>query len=358
MNKVQLRETAIVDLNTTFARKMGENKIRHYKVPYSKVILGFDPLELVKQHIEAQEGPSEFEVSDISFSAPQYEGGVIQYKDASFILDAYPDLEAALRALSVKSTIHQDVTIFPLSWKQKVFNLLFPYANKVIGAVNAVLRFFQRKKIAELNKLWDQVHYFNFEEDLEKAYAVQRSVVLLRPLEPYIEDETRQYNVATSLVVGFEEGEEEEAAEALVNDLKLVHDKALIKGHLCMPSLIQLADTVGSGKKWYALFCIFFLDNARARFYSGCDEKVSFIEVEKKLGLKNSVPEGGVNYLNGISPTEKYDVEYVYVASSYEENRKASEEAYQESRPVVEKVTKEVRKLIKQYEDKKPKDNS
>lgn len=364
MKKVQLRQLAVMSLGITYARSMGGNKLKHYTMNHLQMLIGqfsgqpTDNLEAVRQHIEQEEGePVEIELLPTVYNASGMESiQGMQIKEVSdAILDFDPQVRAALEKLHVKSTLYQyNDCISP--FKTKYLAPITEWINyKVLGPINSLLYRMQYPHIAEEFKMATEI-LTEQEIDAFDAHINKKSLYrsLLRkikqiPLLPawgYV----RKVTPVSFLTVVFQEDEIEQAVETLLADLRLLEKNGLIMGHLAMPSLILMADMIGSGKLTYALFCFPILDQDKL-----CKIlKKSPLELGKhpfaELGVKLETPEGGANYLNGVDPKSKYEIEEVKVGPSVSDAHKVQVESYLSSREYVNKVAKEANELIENLE--------
>lgn len=333
--RIELRKLATHDLSTTYARSMGGNKIKHYKVSHSTFLTAeTDPLSLVKLHILKEENKEGSEIEIVETASadllpPSIDNNgkfALRVEDISeTMLASDSSLKKAL--LKNKSTSLLFETIDPLTFKEKVIDYLSLKLNPLIRKINNVL-----------------TRVYNLEED-DIFYGKGRFIPYIYPVH-----KTHVFNAAHYLSVAFEGPDYVEAQRSLIKDLRLLEDHGLILGHLSMPSLMGLSDMVGSNHHPYVIFCFPIIDYRKLVVLVGEDE-AGRPNPLKALGIINESIEGGVNYLNGIPLSEKYQIEVVNVGVlSYEVTQAAVVQAFEESVPTVNKVVEKTRKLIDEHE--------
>lgn len=274
-----LRQLAIVDLNIKFARKLEENKIRHYVVPaaylYLNQLEANKPVSLiVKEYIKQTEG------IDVEFEPSQDTNKPLKLTDVSnSILVGRNDITKALKKLKSQSMIHQTISYGTFTDKLKAF-----INQNVINPINRTI--FRIKTGTSISNY-----------GLRFAYGTI----------PYftVTTKTNTVHLTHHIAVAFEEDQFVDASEVFVRDLSILTKNKLILGHLVMPSIMPLADTVGDGKKTYVLFSSIVIDSTVKNKLLGQDGKLS------SLGVQYECPEGGINYLDGVDPRSKYEIEEV-----------------------------------------------
>lgn len=344
---IELRPTAVIDLSVTYARLMGDNKIRHYRVSGISMLMnkftGETTESLVIRHIREVENSSE----EITF-LPQKTGtpffrvdpktdNALQVKDITHvILKNYPEIEESLSQRSIKSQLHQ-YNDCPDPIKARFVSPVTRFLNNGLSKINALLRRFQMRNVdvTDMDK-------FQYQETYRKILQIP-----LFPEYGYV----RRVTLAKYLSVAFEEGDIERATEALVADLKTLNDQGLIMGNLCMPSMLLLADVTGSGKSVCAMFCFVLVDDKKILKLLN---KESFLDLPRDkyldlVGVKTEALEGGINYLDNISPSSKYDIEIVdVIIGTPEHGRQAHIDNYNETLGQVNKVAKEAKKVLEE----------
>lgn len=344
---IELRRLAVFDLSVVFARLMGGNKIRHYVIPGTSLIMtkftGQTPEDLVKEHIKIIEKCDEEvtflpERTGTPFFQNAYDSDskTLQVKEVStIILKNHKDIEFSLAQRAIKSVLHQynhDATPF----RSRFVSPITTFLNRGICKINEILRAHQLKDkdVASM----DRFEYLNL-----KIFQIP-----LLPMYGYV----RKVTPCHYLTVAFEEGDIQEATESLVSDLKILNDKDLIMGHLCMPSMMLLADTTGSGKVICVLFCFLFVDHDKLMKLCGFSNPLEFYNKSssrplKLIGVKNETFEGGINFLNGVEPKSRYDIEEVEVAiGTPEGGRQAHINNYLETVSAVNDVAKKAKEVL------------
>lgn len=325
--KIALRKLAVTDLSTKYARNMGDGKIRHYRVPYTETMLGDNALKMVKDIIMREEN---FEGSEVEFAeeaiaslvAPSTDGS-LKIEDVSHILENDKEVEKSLRKFASKNLIHQTVTI---SRKDRIINVIARLLNPVIGRINALLQDIQR---LDLEDICNGKGFFF--RSISKRYP--------------------EYNMhfVRFLSVGFEGCDFQQAKNSLLQDLRILKDNGLILGHLAMPSLMPLADTVGSNESPYLLFCFPVVDSTKLRELIG-KENADSRQPLKHLSIVNETLEGSINYLNGISPEQKYQIETIdVVTEKHEVKQEQVVASFEASLPKVSEAASVTRALLKTY---------
>lgn len=326
MSTVILRKLSQVWLNTTFARTMEDGSITHYSVPYD--YSSNNPLKDVKDYImktESKEG-SEIEFvleATASLVSPDTFGNV-NTQDVSSILKHDPKVKKSLKKHKAQRLIHETDL---MSKKDRVINFLARVANPKIVAINKVLIKIQKLSSEELmlgkGRLLPTIsHRFGL----------------------------RKYNFVKYICIAFEAPDYLEAQDALLSDLRILQDNDLIMGHLSMPSLIALADTIGSGHQMCALFCFPIIDDAKLEKLIGKELLNANKLCLKHLGVLYENLEGGINYLNDIDYHQKYKIKTITVTDlSYDKIQEEVKVAFNESIPTVNKAAAMTRKLLKEY---------
>lgn len=285
--KITLCKLARVDLSIKYARDMGNGKIRHYSVPYSETLLGTKAIDLIRLHIMSEEllEPSEVEIEEVAIAslvAPNTNGS-LNIEEVP-VLDE--EIKAALKKVTTTSTIHQASTI---SRKDRAINYLADLINPVVVKINMVLK--------DIQKL-------SYEDILDGKGYFMRGIIYRSPMI--------HIHPVRFLSVAFEANDYKEAKQALLNDLSILNNKDLILGNLAMPSLLAIADTVGSGQQQCVLFCFPIIDYTKMASLIGEANAKATLPL-KYFGVKTESVEGRVNYLNGITPEAKYQIETVDV---------------------------------------------
>jgi hypothetical protein len=321
MEKVILRPVAITDLTLRYARHMGGNKVRHYALSavlaMKEAILGStaDGRDLIKRYIESTE-----EVEVEFLDAPKVSGG----------------------ALNSGNPIHtEDVTklVFTQPQDKKVVRALKKLASKQI-----LVQYQSYKSIFE--KLYDKFIAVPWNFLFSKLHLWHIGCSALN----YKFE--RKIHLVHFLTVACDFDELPKAFEALRLDLTLLNDFGLIVGHLAMPSVIALADTVGLGKVPVVLFCFPVINEQKAVDLL----KIQFVDLNpqflKEFGVSYESPEGAINSLHGKPFNEQYEIETVNVGDqlTYEENRQAQIASYEAAKDLVNEIASKQKEDLSRLE--------
>lgn len=329
MSKIVLRSVAVTDLNTRYARSMGGNKIRHYKVPYSQRIAGGNPLDMIKEYILREEKKEASEVE--------------------IVVEAVANL---LPPMNADSLFHlEEVTSSVLAKDNKVLKALKQLKSNTLsvqtvdstrlGKLRNKIATWINDKIFKLNNyFWPTIFDVHFEGESNGKI----------PYIPIKEFE-RHVHLTHYISVAFEGPEYVEAQSALLADLRKLTELDLIMGHLTMPSLMALADTVGTAVQPYVLFCFPIINHKKLN--AMFPDNIAPLDALAQLGIKYETPEGGISSLNGVDINSKYEIEEVIVllpeTLTHEQVQDKVQDAFAESIPTVNRAAEATRKLLKEY---------
>jgi NTP pyrophosphatase (non-canonical NTP hydrolase) len=325
MKYVNLHRVVIYDLYDRYARTMEDGTILQYAVPLAATLIKENAdktsFDLVKEFIEKYEPDAvvrldTFESARLMARTPPGKG--IHVEDTTdVVLHEHKRIKDQLLKNQTKSLIFRTSNI---TLKDRIVIGLSELVNRASSRINRVLSAIQSPFLE-----WDQYK-----------------------LIPYIwiKIPHRTINLAQFLTVAFEQKDYKEAVNALLSDLQILSEKGLILGSLSMPSIMQLADTVGAGQNTYVLFCFPIINQTKL-------EKLILPEYRslqrpdqqlKNLGLSYASQEGDITWLNNEDPTAKYKVQTVLVGDYSDENKKAHEEAYLESVGKINRIASKMRK--------------
>jgi hypothetical protein len=354
MNKVTLRYVAQVDLDIRIARPMGDNKIRHYRVPMPYIMLtGIKALDAVRDYITSEEGPTEFTLEDTI--EPQRATGVpIKTVDLSeVVLKNDPKIRKALGKRTPESVKQWTVVT---SRKHLFINPFKSFANFFINKINKI-HYKYKIRALKIEMGYDPAnHSYWFSDNDGVKIVVDRFAYLnivqnplIKPfniVSPYI----RRAAPCSFLTIQFEEGQEELAANEILADLRILEKNNLIIGHLALPSAILLADIVGSGKKYYAMFCFLFVDPDKLCKITN----KTFFDLPQQplhlIGVKNETPESGVGSNKLCTP---YEIEEVMVCTmGGGDAHREYVQSYLDSVDEVNEISSGMAEAIKYVEDK------
>jgi hypothetical protein len=286
MEKVILRPVAITDLNIRYARHMGGNKVRHYVLP---------ALVVVKESLIGDDGGKNF----LKHFIAETEG----ITDVEFVEARHQARHQAKTGQSAP-LILEDVTdlVFNQPGDSKVVRSL-----KKLSAKQLIVEYHWYSSI--FGKLYDKFIAFPWNRLLFRFNFWSTRFAALDCKYQH------KFHRVKSLTVACKLDELHRAFEVLRQDLCTLNDLGLIEGHLAMPSVVELADTVGLGKNNVALFCFPVINEQRA---SKLLKKQQFELPNLYLELFNVIsetPEGEIGYLDGVDLKDKYDIEEVQVGS-------------------------------------------
>lgn len=336
--KVILREMAVQTLSITFSRDMGNNTFRHYHVPPSELIgKGEAAIEIVKKTIIAEEGNgTEFEVIPLQrVNAPMG----MQTVDASSILAEDSDIEKALRARNIKQTLYEyNELLFTPTRFQKILGYATRAINKyLIAPINRAIYSLRIKDFDwnyrsdafvdhDLNDELEAQELVKFEKHMANKTRLRRFVARIpqiRLLPDYLVQYVRKVTPCQYLSVSYEAGDEEKAANYILNDLRKLQDAGAIMGHLAMPSMLLLCDTIGNGKTKAALFCFLFVDFANISAHYGIDPATLLFNRQplELIGLRTISHEGELKTFDDISFQKRYQIEDIFISTVQDSER-------------------------------------
>ena len=135
---------------------------------------------------------------------------------------------------------------------------------------------------------------------------------------------------AVYLSVKCREADIPEAYERLMTDLMILVDRKAIRGHLAMPSMIELANLVGNGERIFGLFCFPCVDFRV--FYPKGTNPLDYkrdVNCLRDAGLRTVSEEGSItNLTEGIEPSWDLVVSTEYIGGGFEELHKKVQDAW------------------------------
>lgn len=349
MNKVTLVRLPITELSISYARRYeGTNKITHYRVGDSHIMVGVDPLQAIKDYIVNLEGPTEFEIEQSSKVSSK-----MLLELAPQVLENEPKIKAALEQKQIRGLLFEQVIIEKdITKTDKLLNILSKFYNPVAHFLNKVLTYIQYK-LYSINQIdiYGMYHNTHDETDIDYDYSrVLETVAKLNRVKllPTIQiRKVTSYNrihPCTFLSLSYEEGDDAIAENILREDIRKYYDKDMILGHLVTPSRITLEDTIGSGKRKFALLCFLFVDNFKI---PGFDPTTAPKVPTPLEGIRTANYEGNVTILPELDYSNRYEIEKVNVVNTYEQNRKAYVDSYLNSVPAVNEAAKKMKAALK-----------
>ena len=337
---IQLRPVAITDLAQRYARDMGDNKVRHYRVSHMAMLInkftGKSAEDVVRDFVKENEN------EDVEFVGKQIPDDLFITQDFS-----------ALAAHNVGGFEIVDVTGIVLGRDRKVRLALTKrkahsmieqrnHYNSIFGALrDRLVVQYNKYVVPNVNKLLYTIQGYDFEHYQPMARQLKTKELSYE----------RVLDLCHFVSVAFHQDEANEALESIRNDLRLLQKQGLIRGNLSMPSIMTLADTVGVGPQTYVLFCFPIIDSKRLLKLT----KKTPLELPRLplslVGVKNETHEGAVNWLNGKNPESRYEIETVDVfeAQSDKNNQKVLE-VYESTKDFVNEHAKQVQENIERFE--------
>lgn len=309
---IKLTPLAITDFSVKYAHNLGNGTIRHYSVRLPHLLTTAQSAdEVVLDYFNNENlGPVFIErLPKIDNPDKAVKGTSLSARSAPEVLKGLWKVKRQLNRMKVKSQVFQ-YTVLPPGWKY--------YFNYAAGTINNFT--------GRLN------HFFK------------------RNLFPYISvsGNNRRMECCKYLTVSFEESYRAQATELLRKDLKKLSDLGLILGHLCMPSEIELADTIGSGQKSFTLFCFLFTDSQKFGKLIGLenpfdrskiclDAGKGYLELNHFLDIKTDTAEGCASHWDSCF-SSKYKIEEIDIfAASIGAAHQEYLISYEESRKIIDK---------------------
>lgn len=332
-----LRRLATIGLSETYARMLGDNKIRHYYVCHAKKLTESRTAEeMIVEYVKKETGDNRV-VVEMSNITNAYGIGIGAVQEVKDVLDDLPKVKKHLEKLEVKSALHQYNR--KSEWYKYLLNpIAIPY-NWLVSKINAKWAERQWKKLGGFPKT---------KLGADGLFALRDKIKSI-PLLP-IAGWYRCVTPCRYLSISFDESNRKQAVEILQNDLKILADKKLIMGYLAKPFQLQLADTTGSGELSYVLACFLFIDDFRLKKLLGKKDFEYYEEIykadalNKLLGLKTETVEGSI----GNSDLRKtYEIETVNIFEhEKQENWDAYLKSYEEQQAAIKKNEEIIKKRM------------
>jgi len=310
---IELRQVAIDDLSLKYARDMGNNNVRHYRLPVSLLVVQEKnndnkdkPEDIIKNYIKEKEG-----LEDVVFiDNPKHKTSeVLNILDATdVILKDHKKIKKSLQKLKATCMLVERNYHPFLLWR--IHDFFATIINFVIKPINKILFKIQNKgKIGFTDN--ELLNYVS--DKFDELYSIDSKKHRPIKLISYIEYKNiRILDRHLNMTVAFEEKDAEEAVKILQDDLKILYDSNLIVGHLAMPFIVELADTVGLGKKGYILGCYPIIDSVKINKINNEPLwNTNYKDFFKKLGCKTVEFEGEIKYIEGKDPKDVYKIEII-----------------------------------------------
>lgn len=340
MKNIELVQIGSNDLRIRYAREMPNKKIIHYISSLPGIISDSqEVVSSIKQLIEKEEGESvEISVTNGMVNATK----IADLTDTVFTSRKDKNLLKALLRMKSKSILHQRI----IPSKHYV---LFSFLNSIIDKINNFTVHVLNNWIVKRKGLEDiasiEIGTY-FPPGIEKT--IDKELITPMPYFGY-RAHVRHVDPVMYLCVSCTENNVGMAIQALKDDLTVMNKKKLILGHLTMPSIMPLANTIGIKEKFYAIFCFVVPDTYRLRLLTGHNPITDSIEEEyKKIGVKYSTKEGEIKYLENNDPNTIYEIREVNLENKDYKNQ--VENAHLDAIPRINKAADATRDLIRQLE--------
>lgn len=332
--EITLYSTAVTDLNIKYARDMGNNKVRHYMVPYMFLLMtGADSERIVSEYIQINEP----EVTKITFVKPEVKtysdkesakgttnGSALQAIDMTeAVLGKNPEIRKSLERVKSKNLLLQTMEVSVLDkFLDKIQDFLLTAKLKFIHGY---------EQFAKRGELMDHL-FVSKNEGVYFAKFNRRA--------------KRKVTQCSFLSYCYDDSCEKEAIEALLLDLHILNQRGLIMGHLAMPSSLVLANTIGIGPLPRVLFCFLFVD--KEKLAKQLNKKVEELPSNPLflIEVKSETQEGGVG--PKISKKPDPEIEEINVMEgSVDLGIKAVQDTYLNTREYVNEAAAKMRERIK-----------
>lgn len=318
--KIKLYPLATIDLNLRYARRLEGNKIRHYRVSMLGILSGISAQDMILKYLKDKEG---VEAIIVQQPSQQTSSSVSVLKIEDVTDKVLKGLAKVKKQLSLKTTslLHEWVE-YKSSW-DRYRDLFDHYFYKYTYPVVCRLLF----------------------KPLPLWYGIAKTA------DVYVGKRRGFHRIdqVRFLIYGYEEPDEQLAFVKLRNDLKNLSDKGLILRSLCMPSTLELADTIGSGNKMKCVFCYVAVDTKKLYELTGKDP-LSYPPVKlDDIGI-HETDEGETNWLD-MDPRYKYQIEEVEIPfCDVEANHAAVVKSYEDSVETVNEIAKKAKKNLSNVE--------
>ncbi len=347
---IKLYPVAITDLSVRFARDMGSNKVRHYIIAPAAIIVnkftGTSFEDAVRDYIKETENEDVEFVKSVKSDIDSFEtlnqipppeyGSLLNVLDATpIVLGRDSKVRKALEKTKSQGILHQ--TNYYGNFLGKLHDrLAYRYNKHIVPNVNKILYAIQGYDYAGYQPMVKQLRLL----DLKYLRVINR---------------------VEFISVAFSADDAIEALESIREDLRKLQKAGLIMGHLAMPSIMALADTVGVGSTSYVLFCFPIIDEIRFQKLTKTgplDIRSSELRLAR-LGVQNQTFEGGINWLNGKDPKSKVEIEEINVFQGMaDRNREKVISQYEATREDVNKAAAATNANIKRYKKMPLPDNA
>jgi hypothetical protein len=333
MKKLTIRNLPIINLSRDFSVQDENGRIKHYTASdiYSLSagldgVNATDPVELLKTQLKNEHGDDVF--FDFCPETPVYRQPLPIDIDI-FTGDAF---DACLKMEAIKSPRILYESITPLPFFERISNKIYNFFVTKFNEVNNFL--YKMKNKMKIRKMIRNAKALDLSEeevqDLETGFVfgVGFNFVELKEIVG-----TRDFHPVTYFGIRCGEDDLYRALTELSNDLDVLGQNDLVLAHFMMPSVMELPNPIGNGKKIFAVFAMPVLDS----------NKMSKIDPSS---LKWVCQEGELRDLDGKAPYS--DLVDGPVINLFDEVKKSDQEA-------INQAYLEGKKAQKEFDSKKNK---
>lgn len=344
--KLLVRYLPTVSFNRSYAVELPDGKIVHYTHNFNPEmsVKQFDDALVVKLNEDYED------VTEIEFAAmasPDLTTGET-YKTLPIADDVFD--KNTRKALKKMKKNQYNIPLVQTDEYVYVPNWLGGLVDRFTGKINSIIRFVEDKmhqktingylKSKGILKRssgmlilpeaeFDDDKYWELMEIVNKELLGIKTLLPRIPRLPWI----RYVNFMVTFAIMCGEEDLAKAAEALSNDLNLLHSKELILGSLSMPKIMELANMVGNGKKVYAVFAmpiVNFKKTQKLGFNPPTSPDIQTF-LNETIGTKYATYEGAISNLDGKQPYQDLIIGQVdfganLTKNAYEEAAKAYQE--------------------------------
>lgn len=359
--KIEIRKLGTDFNGTVYSRKITANKIKHYKIATVQSVINqfreVGDADTLREQIEKEVNEKvELEVLEPTFVNNYF--STIS-KSTPGLLEAPASIIEVLLKAGHKT---EDDEKLPIKDISSVFLKDEPKIVESLCKVKSDDLFFDEKKISPsylkllnlinkpLNYLVRKLNSFIYSCFLKKAEQLNGIKIDKNAIIPYLNEypkETIVRHSCTFLGISFEAPDLNRAKDNLLSDLRALNDMGLILGHYRLPYLMLIPDKVGSAVSNYTVGCILFLDSERLKKIT---KRNNILERKKPysefLGIKSEIVNGEFNWLDGICPDDKYEIELIRIGET--NPMQAHIESYNQSKDLVNKIAKRQADFIKE----------
>lgn len=305
MKTVTARLLPQTDLNIGFAIVQDDGKVRQYYASANFLLSAGptsesgDPVEFAFQLLKEQLAEQDLDV--VLDRGPEV-GSVSNFANIKLLPESMfePEVIESLKKVQSKTVLHQfDELTHPNlpKWFTTAFD------KTIARAYAAVTGLYNSLVYKLMDKPDDRMEYLAELDNISK-YLLRTDITLggyVRRVEPV--------SYLTTIV-----GEEEldNAIEELSFELSILNDAGLLMGSMVLPSIVELANPVGNGKKVYGVFA-YPIINTKLFLKQESEEGIDAYQnggqdiqelFEDRLDITMLTSEGSVSYYHGQPPYE------------------------------------------------------